>query len=181
MNHPLQSDLSQAPVLVPPDVRYESAFRRLYSDYLSANAAEWCDNAKPALADFASYVRNLEEESQGIGIDAEWSATSHFWLKVGDHLAGTLRIRHCLTPAVRERAGHLGYDIAPSFRRRQLGHEILRLALIETGKFGIADVLAICDETNTASRRILESRGAVIEKRHGGEIWYWLLHPRANG
>lgn len=167
------------PVLVSPALIHRSAFLLLYEDCAIGGMEEWCEDHRLALTDFDAFLTRLKQEAAGIGVDPEWSPTSHFWLQLGDDLVGTLRVRHALTPAVAARAGHLGYDVAPSHRRRGLGSEIARLGLIETQKLGIRDVLAICEETNLASRKIIESHGGVIDRIHRGEVRYWipLTHP----
>ena len=160
--------------LVRPHQSWEHQFLALYNDYSNAGEQEWCEAAKDALTDFSSYISRLKAEALGIGISSDWSPTSHFWLMSDRRLIGTLRIRHHLTPAVEERAGHIGYDIAPTFRDQGYGHQILALALSETRKMGIREAIAICDESNTPSRRILEGAGGIITKTKCGEIWYLL-------
>ncbi|MDB6066556.1 MAG: family N-acetyltransferase [Pedosphaera sp.] len=162
------------PTLQSPDVRYREAFLRMFASYAAAGSDEWCSAAVEAPGDFEFYVKKLQAEAAGIGIAGDWVPTSHFWLRLGPDLVGTLRVRHFLTPAVEQRAGHIGYDIAPAFRRQGLGHEIVRLGLIEATKLGIGDILAICGESNEASRRILERHGAEVEKVRDGEVWYWI-------
>lgn len=162
------------PTLHGPDIQYREAFLRMFTCYSAAGEREWCNTTAGALGNFESYVKKLRDDAAGIGIAPDWVPTSHFWLRLGDDLVGTLRVRHYLSPAVEERAGHVGYDISPAFRRRGLGFEILRLGLIEATTLGIGDVLAICGQSNAASRRILERHGAVVEKVRDGEVWYWI-------
>jgi len=158
--------------LITPCVDLEREFLALYEDYQKAGEQEWCDAAKGAPIDFPDYVRTLRDEADGKGISADWAPTSHFWLIAEARLIGTLRIRHYLTLAVEERAGHIGYDIAPSSRGLGYGHYLLAEALNQARKLGIQDVLAICDARNTPSKRILEKGGGVIAKTKNGEIWY---------
>lgn len=166
--------IAMNPRLVVPDSGMREAFLRMFADYQAFGERDWCDAAALATTDFTAYVSEIRGEADGLGISSDWAPTSHFWMEAGDDLIGTLRIRHFLTPAVEARAGHLGYDIAPSFRGRGLGHAILDLGLIESVNLGIADVLAICSAGNSPSRRIIEKRGGSIEKIADGEIWYWL-------
>lgn len=158
--------------LIAPSPDLEREFLALYGDYQTAGEHEWCDAAKGALINFPDYVRALNGEADGEGISADWAPTSHFWLVAHGQLIGSLRIRHYLTPAVEERAGHIGYDIAPSFRQQGYGHQILTLALHQASKMGIQEIMAICDAGNMPSKRILERGGGVITKTKNGEIWY---------
>jgi predicted acetyltransferase len=163
--------------LILPDPRLNGPFRRMFDDYQAAGHDEWCEEASLAITDFNAYVLALRGKATGAGLSDEWAPTSYFWMQLGDNLVGTLRIRHYLTPAVIERAGHIGYDIAPAFRGRGLGHEILRLGLIEATKLGIGDVLLLCDEDNIASQRIIEQHGGILDMADGGERKYWIRRP----
>lgn len=166
--------------LVAPDSQLEREFLTLYKDYDHAGEREWCETTITALSNFSHYVSRLKDEDMGIGISSDWAPTSHFWLMKKGKLIGTLRIRHYLTPAVEERAGHIGYDIAPSFRGQGYGHRILALGLEQAVKMGIRDVLAICDENNSPSRRILERAGGLITRTKDGELWY-LIRSHSEG
>ncbi|MES2476937.1 MAG: GNAT family N-acetyltransferase [Verrucomicrobiota bacterium] len=163
-----------APRLIQPDTRLREPFCRMFEDYRASRHEEWCEEAALALTDFPAYVKALHGKATGAGLSEEWAPTSYFWLQIGDDLVGTLRIRHYLTPAVIERAGHIGYDIAPAFRQRGLGHEILRLGLVEATRLGIADVMLLCDANNSASRRIIERHGGTLDRTRENELWYWI-------
>jgi predicted acetyltransferase len=162
------------PSPIAPCASLNREFLVLEGDYQRAGEREWCDPAKGALINFPDYVRTLEREAKGEGVSADWAPTSHFWLLSGSQLIGTARIRHNLTPAVEERAGHIGYDIAPEFRGRGYGHQILALVLSQARKLGVQDILAICDEINIPSQRVLERASGVITKTRNGEMWYIL-------
>ena len=166
------------PRLAPPDLGLREAFFRMFADYQTAGHHEWCEEAALALTDFPAYVNAGRNKATGAGLSEDWAPTSHFWMQRGADLVGTLRIRHYLTPAVIERAGHIGYDIAPSFRKQGLGNEILRLGLSEAAKLGIADVLLLCSVANTASQRIIEHHGGNLDRTKDGEMWYWIRGNR---
>lgn len=160
--------------LIQPDTRLLVPFRRLFDDYRATGHNEWCEEAALSVSDFPAYVTAARAKAQGLGLSDDWAPTSYFWMQNGDDLVGTLRIRHFLTTAVIERAGHIGYDIAPAFRGRGLGHEILQLGLEQASKLGIGDVLLICDAENIASRRIIERQGGRLDRTKNDEMWYWI-------
>ena len=160
--------------LVTPDLSLEHEFLALYEEYSQAGEQEWCAAVNEAQINFPSYIGRLHDEAIGKGISSDWAPTSHFWFMANGRLIGTLRIRHYLTPAVEERAGHIGYDISPFHRGLGYGHQILALAIDKIRELGIREALAICDQNNAPSKRILEKAGGVITKIKNGEIWYIL-------
>jgi len=166
--------------LISPTCERKDAFLAIFDDYQSAGETEWCERNAEALSDFSAYVRRLEAEAQGIGV-VGWVPTSHYWLIHGDQVVGTLRLRHYLTPLVHEEAGHIGYDIARSFRQKGYGYEILRLGLLQAEKLGIGDVLIHCANSNMASQKIIQRHGGVAAGGKGIETWYWIkrkaTHP----
>ncbi len=161
-------------ILVKPSFDLKNSFLEMYMAYQSFGETDWCASHADAQTDFGRFVGRLLGDSKGIGIQSDWVPTSHFWLIYENSIGGTLRLRHKLTPVVAERAGHIGYDIAPPLRGRGLGHEILSLGLKEANKLGIQDIMAICAETNIPSRKIFIRHGSIERKKANGEIVYWL-------
>ena len=60
-------------------------------------------------------------------------------------------------------AGHIGYKIRPSERRKGYGKLICRLAIGEARKLGIGDILITCDDDNIGSRKIIEANGGQLQ------------------
>jgi predicted acetyltransferase len=117
----------------------------------------------PRHADFASFVAELEEWSRGRGLPDGWVPGSTFWLVHGVRFVGLVEVRHRLTDALRMRGGHVGYSIRPTMRGHGFGRRVLALALPRCLELGIERVLVTCDQTNRASRRIIEANGGELE------------------
>jgi len=73
------------------------------------------------------------------------------------------RLRPELTPALEIQGGHIGYDVAPSVRRRGYGTQLLRLTLPRAREAGLSKVLLTVDSDNVASIRIIASNGGRLE------------------
>ena len=125
-------------------------------------------------ADFDSYVRRLLAEKEGWGVPI-----STFWYIDGSTYLGTIIIRHRLTPALTRHGGHIGYHIAPRHRRRGHATEMLAEAITYCHEtLGLSRLLLTCAESNTASRRIIESSGGMLENVLAGECRYWIPRQR---
>ncbi len=92
-------------------------------------------------------------------------ATQFLAVRVSDgRLVGMLQVRHALDDYLRKFAGHIGYSIRPSERKKGYAKEQLRQALIYCReKLGLSRVLITCYDTNEASRRTILSQGGVYD------------------
>lgn len=139
--------------------------------------------AHDSAAAFEAYVRRVvderrEEHARAVG----WvPMTTLWWVEDGVFL-GRLAVRHRLTPKLRQSGGHIGYDVRPSARRQGHATAILAAALPVARALGIDEALLTCNETNIASRRVIEANGGRFEGGDGGKRRYWVpTEPSAPG
>lgn len=78
-------------------------------------------------------------------------------------MVGVLEIRRRLNDHLEKYAGHIGYSVRPSERRRGYGTQMLRLALPICAKLGLCRVLVCCLTDNEGSRKIITACGGVYE------------------
>ena len=124
---------------------------------------ETLSNAELARTDFAAYVRNLHDQSQGRDLPAGYVPVSTYWLvKDNQIILGESQLRHSLTPALEAYWGHIGYLIRPSQRWKGYGTLILKLTLVKAHEFGIRRVRVTCDTDNIGSARIIERNGGTL-------------------
>ena len=80
-----------------------------------------------------------------------------------DRLLGMLQLRHYLNEYLAKIAGHIGYSVRPSERRRGYAKRMLAMALPEARALGLERVMISCTVDNEASRRTILSNGGVYE------------------
>ena len=112
---------------------------------------------------FAMFVEHLNGRAEGKYLKLGYVPESVFWLVEDDTFIGQTRIRHTLNEHLLQLGGHIGYSIRPSVRKKGNGTQILKLALKKAKELGIERALLTCDETNIASRRIIEKNGGALE------------------
>lgn len=79
-------------------------------------------------------------------------------------LAGMIQVRHFLNDYLEKYAGHIGYSVRPSERRRGVGTWMLRSVLPICRTIGLETIMVACLDTNPASRRIILSCGGVYDR-----------------
>jgi predicted acetyltransferase len=121
------------------------------------------DNLSTLTRDFSSFLDQVRNEQDPTRIAPDWVPTTRFWLIDNDLFIGNLSIRHHLNAFLLKVAGHIGYQVRPSMRNRGYGKAILHLGVQKAHDFGIAPVLVTCDETNIASKKVIEYNGGQFE------------------
>ena len=89
-----------------------------------------------------------------------------------DTYLGRINLRHHLNEGLSEIGGHIGYDVRPTARRRGHATAMLAAALPRAAELGIDQALVTCDAENTASRKVIEANGGVLEDERGGTLRY---------
>jgi predicted acetyltransferase len=163
--------LSVPPALIEPTVRVRESFLQGVREDAAQRGrpTAWIDRAA---ADFAAYV----EQTRGVRI--RWGVPSTvYWYVSGDQYLGSLAIRHHLTADLAEAGGHIGYDIAPRWRRQGHATRMLAEALGKCRDIGLERVLLTCAVDNEASRRVILANGGVADGRARGEDRFWIAVP----
>lgn len=89
--------------------------------------------------------------------------------KCDGRILGMLQVRHYLNDYLREYAGHIGYSVRPSERRKGVATAMLREALPFCKCIGLDRVMIACEPDNPGSR------GAILN--NGGVYWRTVHFP----
>ncbi|WP_417760890.1 GNAT family N-acetyltransferase [Shewanella sp.] len=149
--------------LVIPRLEHESAFRAFYDDFAAHDAVN-APYYQPGIVDFGEYIASITAQMRGEHLADGQVPCHHFWLLEQRQLVGAIRVRHHIdTPYLNWEGGHIGYDVAPSQRQQGYGKQLLKLALPEAKRLGLSRVLLVAEESNRASRAVIEANGGVLE------------------
>lgn len=125
---------------------------------------------------FAAWVSRLTDESDPAKTTDTLRCT-YRWLVDSDHVLGGIALRHGMNDHV-PWAGHIGYGIRPSARRRGLARWAVGLMLDEARALGLERVLAVCAVDNAGSVKTIERCGGVFEGLRDTEAGparrYWI-------
>ncbi len=83
--------------------------------------------------------------------------------KNDDTLVGMIQVRHYFNDYLEKYAGHIGYSVRPSERRKGYAKEMLKMTLPFCHKLGLERILITCIDGNIGSERTILANGGVYE------------------
>lgn len=90
--------------------------------------------------------------------------TQYLYVREEDKkIVGVIQIRHYFNEYLEKYAGHIGYSVCPSERRKGYATQMLRLVLPECKRLGMDKVLICCVQGNEGSRKTILNNGGVYE------------------
>ena len=147
-------------ILRPPTLADEAAVRALNEVFVSEDFEFSFIHEGESWAD---YVARVEREAEGRDLPEGRVRAAFLLAEVDGQIVGRTSIRFALNDFLRQYAGHVGYGVAPEFRRRGVATEILRRSLALLAEAGVDRALVTCTETNLGSRGVIEACGGVLE------------------
>ena len=128
------------------------------SDMDGCGPIDTSESARQWLADTRAYADPATVP------EGKVQATQFLAVRASDgRLVGMLQVRHYFNEYLEKYAGHIGYSVRPSERRKGYAKEMLRLALPFCKSIGLDRVLIACEPGNPASRRTILANGGVNE------------------
>lgn len=146
--------------LVNPNIKYIKTFRKYVNQYKEKKDKFYLGIYEEAFDSFSHYVKLLEDNAIGENLPYGWASYRTFWLDDEGEIVGVIRIREQDI----EYYGHIGYDIAPFYRKKGYGKKLLELGLTKAKEMGLKEVILTCDERNIGSQRVIEINGGEIIK-----------------
>ena len=96
--------------------------------------------------------------------DSLVEATEFIYVRESDDkIVGMINVRHYLNDYLEKYAGHIGYSVRPSERKKGYAKSMLKEALKYCKEIGINRVLVCCHTDNEASRKTILANGGIFE------------------
>lgn len=149
-----------------PNISHKKAYKELMSEWKSHPEFLWWHISPGALFRGENFEEFLQIAQDDLTDERNrWVPATLFFLMDGERILGGIQIRHSIDlPHLREFGGHIGYGIRPSERRKWYATEMLRLALIESKKIWLDQVMLGCYDDNIGSIRTIEKNGGIFER-----------------
>jgi len=165
--------------LIQPTEEYEEQTEEYIKEHLEYGENEL--SASKGLASANSYKEWIQKVISEENIPKEnWVRNNtYFVIREDDNkLIGLLNIRKEDNEKILNWAGHIGYGVRPTERRKGYASEILRLALDECKRLGMKKVMLGCHQDNIGSKKTIEKNKAVYEREVMAEgkpaFVYWI-------
>jgi predicted acetyltransferase len=108
-------------------------------------------------------------------------ANTYFCIRLSDNrVVGMINIRHKLNDFLLNEAGHIGYSIRPTERKKGYGTLMLKLGLEKSRELKLDKVLITCDKVNIGSAKVIQNNNGILENEVYSEVFaeviqrYWI-------
>ena len=151
--------------LISPSIEYDrqiQAYRREFLEY--GGSMDGCGSLR-RFDRSEDWLEQVELCKRPETTPPDWvPSTQYIYVRESDKkVVGVIQIRHYFNDYLEKYAGHIGYSVCPSERRKGYATQMLKLVLPECKKLKIEQVLICCIKGNEGSRRTILKNGGVYE------------------
>jgi predicted acetyltransferase len=145
--------------LLPGD---EAAFLQGVLDWEGEDLSWHSFEYKPGMP-FADLLQILADVEAGRNLLPDRVPATMLYGFVADKIVGRVSIRHHLNDHLLKLGGHIGWAVAPAFRRHGYATAMVFQALPVMRELGINRALITCSDSNVASQRIIAKLDGKLE------------------
>lgn len=163
--------------LIKPTKKYARSWKKALAEFEEEKRKgfwNWIEEP----TNINKYIQRARDHEKGKNLPADWVPSTTYWLIDNDKFIGHVNIRHKLNENLKKIGGHIGYAIRPSSRKKGYGTKILELALQKAKHLGLQKIFITCDESNIASKKIIEKNKGQFQDEMPGEkepkLRYWI-------
>lgn len=115
--------------------------------------------------EISEYIKHSKDVSIGENLKPGEVRRTEYWLQENGRYFGRIQIRKKPSGRFPTIASHVYYEIRPSEQNRGYGTMLLALGIEKARELGMDKLIIASDETNVASRKIIEQNGGLLEKK----------------
>lgn len=126
-------------------------------------ALEWYTFSWKEGMSYSQMLEILNNEAKGVHLAPDRVPHTMLYAFLDGVIVGRVSVRHTLNENLRQRGGHIGYAIAPKYRRQGLATQMVAKALPFCRQLGLKTILVTCSDTNLPSWKIIEAFGGKLQ------------------
>lgn len=112
---------------------------------------------------FSEYVNWINGWRCGVDLPKGFVPNSFYVAMDHGQIVGRISLGHQLNDWLARIGGHIGYGVVPSCRQKGYATQMLEMVIPFAKQHNIGELLITCDESNVASRRVIERNGGKFE------------------
>ena len=152
-------------ILTEPSLEYDEQIQAYRSEFLvSGGSMDGCGSLRrfDMTQDWLEQIESLRHpETVPTGLV---QSTQYIYVRESDNkIVGVIQIRHYFNEFLEKYAGHIGYSVCPSERKKGYATQMLKLVLPECKRLGIDKVLVCCVQGNEGSKKTILNNGGEYE------------------
>lgn len=168
--------------LIEPQERYLSQVAEFRLEFLDAGSSMDGQGPLRRMADPGEWLRFCRACKTEASCPPQFvPATQFLYVRESDdRIVGMIQVRHRFNEYLEKYAGHIGYSVRPSERRKGYAKSMLKACLPYCRELGLRRILISCVRGNEASARTILANGGVYEstvycEANGVELErYWI-------
>ena len=152
-------------LLIEPTMEYAKDIEAYRQEFLDIEGSmDGCGSLRRCATGAEWIEKSIQGKDPKYVPEGRVPSTQFIYVREEDgRVVGMLQFRHCLTDYTELYAGHIGYSVRPSERRKGYATEMLRQALPFCRAAGLERVLVCCRVENEASRKVILKNGGVYD------------------
>ena len=161
-------------ILIRPSSEYAQQISEYRQDFLdSGDSMDGCGPIR-RISDPEEYIKICRDYENDATVPENLvKATQFMYVRKSDNkLVGMIQVRHYFNEYLEKYAGHIGYSVRPTERRKGYAKEMLKAVLPFCKEIGLEKVLVSCLDGNVASEKTILANGGVYEST--------VLEPNSN-
>ncbi|MBR2131178.1 MAG: GNAT family N-acetyltransferase [Oscillospiraceae bacterium] len=152
-------------LLVRPTSEYADQIVEYRQEFLDAGDSMDGTGSLRRMENIEEYIQQCEDYEDPQKVPSHWVPATQFLFirKCDNRLVGMLQVRHRFNDFLEKYAGHIGYSVRPSERRKGYAKKMLGMALPFCREIGFDRVLISCIDGNIGSEKTIRANGGVYE------------------
>lgn len=127
-----------------------------FKDYAKSCVQDGLELYDEAKNDSNAYLKKRIAYSEGKQLPVGWAPISTYFCIESGLILGSIRVRHGTNEYIENVSGHIGYETLAHARGKGIATKMLNWVLNNVIEH---NVIITCDESNVASRKVIEKCG----------------------